>query len=165
VANEFVLCEAAFDRADAIKKELGCRSGDVLIVTLDDDLLRGLQEYAASRNKPVRLLSRRGDVGAVEAAVHSGQYIVGHADYVGGLEFQAVIIVGVDYGRVPPVAGGESESSRTFLNYSAHNRLYVAITRGRYRVELLGEKARGPSKVVRPAIDQGYVDTLEYLAA
>jgi superfamily I DNA/RNA helicase len=164
VANEFVLCEAAFDRADVVKKELGCRSADVLIVTLDDDLLGKLQEYALSKNKSVRLLSRRGDVGAVEAAVHSGQYVLGHADYVGGLEFQAVIIVGVDYGRVPPVAGGESESSRTFLNYSAHNRLYVAITRGRYRVDLLGERARGPSKVVRPAVDQGYLDIVEHVA-
>ncbi|MGF6159157.1 hypothetical protein M2267_004425 [Ensifer sp. KUDG1] len=90
---------------------------------------------------------------AVEAASASGQFVIGHADYVGGLEFSAVILVGVDNGRVPPLGEDLVESSKHFLSYAAHNRLYVAVSRAKYRVEILGEKARGPSKLLLPAIN------------
>lgn len=158
VQNESALLEAAFHRADEIHRELGCRRGDVLIVSTDEDLIVKLNDFAKASNKPSKLLLRRGDAQAVEAALASGQYVLGHADYVGGLEFEAVVIVGVDHGRVPPMNGQESESGRHFLSYSAHNRLYVCVTRAKYRVEMLGEKARGASKIVTPAIDQGIME-------
>ena len=156
--NEMALIELAFGRADALQRELECKRAEILIVATDDDVVRKLLDFAASEEKPVRALSRRGDAHAVEAALAAGQYVVGHVDYVGGLEFQAVILVGIDHGRVPPLDGQESESSRHFLSYSAHNRLYVAVTRAKYRVEILGEKPRGISRVMKPAVEQGLLD-------
>ena len=156
--NEVALIELAFERADALQRELGCKRGEVLIVATDDDVVRKLVEFAEANAKPVRALARRGDAHAVEAALVAGQYVIGHADYVGGLEFQAVILVGVDHGRVPPLDGQESESGKHFLSYSAHNRLYVAVTRAKYRVEVLGEKPRGMSRVMKPAVDQGLLE-------
>ena len=35
-------------------------------------------------------------------AFEGNKYILGGIDYVGGLEFEAVVIIGVDEGRVPP---------------------------------------------------------------
>jgi len=151
-ANEDELIEVAFDRADELQKSLECRKSDILIVTLDGELLTKLEQYAAQKNKPVLLLKRRGDIKAVEAAKKSGQLVLAHADYVGGLEFFAVIIAGLDHGRVPPSGEEQSDSSKNFLTYSSHNRLYVAITRAKYRLEFIGEKARGPSKLIEPAI-------------
>jgi hypothetical protein len=101
------------------------------------------------------ILTKRGDATAVQAARESAQWVIGHADFVGGLEFQAVIVVGVDGGRVPPNAGNDNFSSKSFLSYVSHNRLYVAISRARYRVELLGERARGASRLIAPAIEAG----------
>ncbi|MBB2684376.1 UNVERIFIED_ORG: hypothetical protein GGD47_001953 [Rhizobium etli] len=155
VPNEDLLIEAAFARAEQMQKDLECRRSDILIVTLDEQLLAGLQTFADDKKKPHLLLKRRGDSQAVENARQSAQIILAHADYVGGLEFFAVILVGIDGGRVPPTAGGENDSSKNYLAYAAHNRLYVAVTRARYRVELLGEKARGPSKILLPAISSG----------
>jgi hypothetical protein len=103
------------------------------------------------------MLTKRGDVAAVEAARDSAQWVLGHADYVGGLEFLAVVVVGVDGGRVPPASGNENVSSKSFLSYVSHNRLYVAISRARYRVEMIGEKARGPSRLITAAIDADLV--------
>lgn len=151
-ANEDELIEVAFERADELQKSLGCRKSDILIVTLDGDLLLRLEQFATQKNKPVLLLKRRGDVKAVEAAKKSGQLVLAHADYVGGLEFLAVVIAGLDSGRVPPAGEEQTDSSKNFLAYSSHNRLYVAISRAKYRLEFIGEKARGPSKLIEPAI-------------
>jgi hypothetical protein len=71
---------------------------------------------------------------------------------VGGLEFKAVLIVGVDESRVPPTEGIVKEESRHFLEFKACNRLYVAISRARLRVELLMSKERGRSKLLEHAV-------------
>lgn len=152
VANEEALIESAFERAERLQSDLNCRKSDILIVSLDGDLLTKLEKFAVEKNKPTLMLKKRGDIKAVEAAKKSGQLVIGHADYVGGLEFFGVVIVGLDNGRVPPTVDYQSDSSKNFLAYSAHNRLYVAISRARYRLEMLGEKARGPSKLIEPAI-------------
>lgn len=150
--NDSAMIEGAFERADALRGELQCSRGEVLIVSLDRDLTRALVEYTSSRNKPFLALERRGDVEAVKAARDAGKYVIGHADYVGGLEFGAVIIVGTDQGRLPPTKASGNLESKNFLSYSSHNRLYVAISRARYRVELLGEKSRGPSQLLEAAL-------------
>lgn len=165
VPNEELLVEATFARADQVQRELDCRRSDILIVTLDEQLLAALQGFAEEVRKPHLLLKRRGDAQAIETARQAAQLILAHADYVGGLEFLAVILVGVDGGRVPPTANGENDSSKNYLAYAAHNRLYVAVTRARYRVEILGEKARGPSKILLPAISSGLLIEEDYATA
>jgi hypothetical protein len=50
-----------------------------------------------------------------------------------------------------PVVGEATSESLNFLNYAAHNRLYVAITRAKYQVEILGTDVRGPSRLLNPA--------------
>lgn len=155
VANEQALIETAFERADALQKELSCRRSDILIVSLSNQVVAELVEYAKARNKPALLLTKRGDAAAVGTARESAQWILGHADFVGGLEFQGVIVVGVDGGRVPPTTDKDNFSSKSFLSYVSHNRLYVAVSRARYRVEFLGEKARGPSRLLATAVESG----------
>ncbi|MBY5484663.1 UvrD-helicase domain-containing protein [Rhizobium leguminosarum] len=161
LANEEALIEASFDRADKLQTELGCRKSDILVVSLDGELVSKLEKFAVEKNKPILLLKKRGDIKAVEAAKKSGQLVIAHADYVGGLEFYGVVIVGLDSGRVPPTVDHQSDSSKNFLAYSAHNRLYVAISRAKYRLEMLGEKARGPSKLIEPAIRSGLVTVVD----
>jgi hypothetical protein len=161
LTNEQALIHGAFDRAEALQRDLGCRRSDILIVSLNNQLVLDLAAFARERNKPLLLLTKRGDATAVDTARESAQWVLGHADFVGGLEFQAVVIVGVDGGRVPPSTGNENVSSKSFLSYVSHNRLYVAISRARYRVELLGEKARGPSRLIASAIEAGLVKELK----
>jgi len=163
VANDEAMVEAAYARAEALSREMNCRRSDILIVSLDETILDLLETYAGDRNKPHTLLKKRGDTQAVELARQASHFIVAHADYVGGLEFAGVVLVGIDGGRVPPTTGEDSESSKNYLSYAAHNRLYVAVTRAKYRVEILGEKARGPSKILESAIHSDLL-TVEDLA-
>lgn len=162
VINDDEIPQAAFATAEHLCKELDCRRSDILIVTLDENLLERMEYFATERNKPHLILRRRGDAMAVEGARLSSQFVLAHADYVGGLEFLGVVLVGIDAGRVPPSAGGESESSKNYLSYAAHNRLYVAVTRAKYRAVIIGEKARGPSKILEPAIKSGLMSIEDY---
>ncbi|WP_068117536.1 UvrD-helicase domain-containing protein [Tropicimonas marinistellae] len=151
--NDQAMVEGAFERAELMQAEMQCRKGNVLIVAFDKDVLECLEKFATERNKPHCVLKKRGDVEAVSAAEASGQFVIGHADFVGGLEFHGVVGVGVDKGRLPPSKALGNDSSKHFLSYASHNRLYVAVSRARYRVELLGDQSRGPSELVQPAIE------------
>ena len=93
----------------------------------------------------------------VRRARASGRFVVSTPDFVGGLEFDAVVLVGVDKGRVPPKISSDSTDSENFVSYATHQRLYVAITRARYRVALLGVKARGVSDLLANASVHGLV--------
>lgn len=150
--NDQAMIDGAFARAEAMQKEMNCKKGKVLIVGFDKDLVEKLVVYASERNKPYILLKKRGDIEAVGEAEVSGKFVIAHADFVGGLEFAGVVAVGVDKGRLPPAKDQSSENSKHFLSYSSHNRLYVAVSRAKYRVELLGDQSRGPSDLLAPAL-------------
>lgn len=146
------MIEDAFVRADRLAKEMGSSRSDVVIVAFSDDLFKKAEAYTQEHNKPVEFLKRRGDIEVVHRAEKSGRFVLSTPEYVGGLEFDGAILLGVDDGRVPPTKTLDSTDSTNFLAYSSHNRLYVAITRARYRVEILVVKERGPSSLLKPAL-------------
>ena len=159
-ASDEAMIVGAFARQGEIVKALDCSRSDILIVALDHAVLDRVVAFAEMKNRPHVVLQKRGDVKAVEGSRSFGRTILAHADYVGGLEFLAVILVGVDGGRVPPGYSEQGEASRNFQTYSSHNRLYVAVSRARYRVEILGESSRGPSRVLSSAIDKGILQKI-----
>ena len=148
--NEMI--ERAFKKAEALAKETNSKPWEVLLTTLSDNLLEKLTQYVAGKNKPVTLLNKRGDYLKVQSAEKSGHFVLGHADFVGGLEFNVVIIIGVDGGRVPLEAKSNNSASVNFAKYSAHNRLYVASSRAKYALEFLGVKGRGSSELLKASI-------------
>jgi hypothetical protein len=130
---------------------VGEGSTAVLIVAFDPVLLEQLTKFATAAHKPVEIIKQRGDLEIVRRAQKTGRFVIGLADYVGGLEFDGVVLVGVDNGRVPPTRSESTSESSNFLSYAAHNRLYVAITRAKYRVAILGTDERGPSRLLNTA--------------
>lgn len=153
------MLEAALVRADTLAREMGVLKADVAVIVFGDDLFARAQEFAKSGRKPVEVVKSRGDLEAVNRAKTSGRFVLSAPEFVGGLEFAGVVLVGVDGGRVPPKGSAlEFEPSQNFLNYAAHQRLYVAITRARFRVEILGNKARGLSDILRSAVAAGLLE-------
>jgi hypothetical protein len=149
--NDQEMVAAAFSHAERLTREMGCSRHELLIVAFDPHLMDQLARVATEMHKPVEVITQRGDSEVVKRAERGGRFVLGLADYVGGLEFDGVVLVGVDHGRVPPARSQSSAESSNFLSYSAHSRLYVAITRAKYRVEALGVKDRGPSRLLGPA--------------
>lgn len=157
--SDEAMLEAAFARADSLAREMGVLKADVAVIVFSDDLFARTQEFAKSSRKPVEVVKSRGDLETVNRARTSGRFVLSAPEFVGGLEFAGVVLVGVDGGRVPPKGSGlEFEPSQNFLNYAAHQRLYVAITRARFRVEILGNKARGLSDILRSGVAAGLLD-------
>ena len=151
-ANDTEMCEFAVRRASQLCKDLKCPESDVVIIAMTENLLSPMRNALQGGNKKFFEILRRGDLETVQRGQKEGAIFLSHPDYVGGLEFKAVLIVGVDEGRVPPTEGTVKEESRHFLEFKACNRLYVAISRARLRVELLMSKERGGSKLLEHAI-------------
>lgn len=145
----------AFEAAERLAGEMQSTRGDVAVVVFGNELFASIEKFARSANKAVELLKHRGDMDVVRRARSSGRFVVSTPDFVGGLEFDAVVLVGVDKGRVPPKISSDSTDSENFVSYASHQRLYVAITRARYRVELLGVKARGMTDLLANAAAHG----------
>lgn len=154
------LVSGAFEQAEALVREMPTSRGNVAIIAFSNEIFHDLCRKAEFDNKPVELLKERGNLETVKKAQQSGRFILTLPDYVGGLEFDAVVLVGVDEGRVPPSIHASAET-KAFLSFSAHNRLYVAITRARYRVVIIGVRARGPSSVLRAAFNNNALHEVE----
>jgi superfamily I DNA/RNA helicase len=144
----------AFTRAEEMVRQMGGLRASVALVAFSDDLFLKAQEFSKQRNKPVEVLKERGDIEVVHRAEKSGRFVLSAPEYIGGLEFDGVVLLGVDEGRVPPSSQQNSVDSANFLSYASHNRLYVTLTRARYRVEIIGAKERGPSPLLSAAIAQ-----------
>ena len=74
-------------------------------------------------------------------------------EYINGLEFKCVVLVGVDEGRVPQ--NGIYDISSNFLKYSALNKLYLSCSRAQFSVTILGSKSRGESSCLRHSLENG----------
>jgi len=131
-------------------RQMGTSRADVAIVVFGDDLFNKAKSFVTAERKQTEIIRSRGDFGAVQNARHGNKFILSAPEFIGGLEFSGVVLVGVDGGRVPPSSSGAGES-QAFLNYAAHQRLYVAITRAKYQVMILGNRARGLSSTLQSA--------------
>lgn len=148
--NEERIIEEAFRLADSYRDEYKTCRHNILIVSTTSDLLDQLRRYAVKYNKPYECLTQRGDIETIKSAEEKNRFVIGLIDYIGGLEFDAVIIIGVDKDRVPPSSIGKD--GYIFQNYAWHNRMYVAVSRAKYILAILGDKSRGESMLLRDAI-------------
>ncbi len=152
------MIKSVFTKVDELASKIECTRDKILVVCTDHELLSNLIKYGESLKKPFEQLVRRGDYSTITKAERQNRYVIGYIDYIGGLEFDAVVIVGVDKGRVPQVTSSES---RIYQNYEWHNRMYVAITRAKYAVVVLGNKARTPSTLLQNAISNKRITLVE----
>ena len=152
------MIKSAFDDAEKYCDTNKLRKSDVLFVITDDALLNDdVIKYLNRCNKPYVELQTRNDYHNIKRAKADNKYVVSGIDFVGGLEFKAVYIIGVDQGRVPPNVNGGS-SAYTFTSYAWHNRMYVAVSRAKYYVALFGNSLKGESSVLETAIENKIVD-------
>ena len=152
------MVKSAFEDAEKYCDDSKLRKSDILFVVTDDELLNnGVIKYLKRCNKPYVELQTRNDYHNIKHAKADNKYVVSGIDFVGGLEFNAVYIIGVDQGRVPPKVNGDS-SAYTFTSYAWHNRMYVAVSRAKYYVALFGNSLKGKSSVLETAIGNKIVD-------
>lgn len=155
--NDNAMVTDALIYAQEMSNELQCSKSDIAIVAFSDEVFRLIDRHAQESGRPVELVKRRGDIEALKRAKKSGRFVLAAPDYIGGLEFAGAILVAVDDGRVPPVSASSTQETRHFLSFSYHARLYVAITRAKFRVLVLANKERGVSKLLDNAIEKEFL--------
>ncbi|HBX9978114.1 TPA: DNA helicase UvrD [Klebsiella variicola] len=152
--NASEVYRASFSFVDHIAQELDISKSDVLIVPCTDQVFKELKNFAESNDKEYISIERRGDNLAVEAAATNNLYVIGGMDYIGGLEFSVVVIVGADSDKFPDQSTYTGESLH-FINYSSFNKLYVAITRAKYQIVFIAEKTQKISPLLETAVTEG----------
>lgn len=123
----------------------------VLIIGTSEILVRQIKKYFEAHNKPFEILLSRSDERAMKKAQEGNKFVLSQIDYVGGLEFDAVVIIGVDEGRVPPAKTSQTEAYHV-ISYAWHSKMYVAVTRAKYAVKILGDQSRGASPLLYSSI-------------
>lgn len=159
--DDDAMISESFSQAESLAREMAVQRADIAVIAFGDDLFERLTDWAQSQRKATEVIKSRGDLQAVERARQGGKFVLSAPEFVGGLEFSGVVLVGVDGGRVPPKSSGAGDS-QAFLDFAAHQRLYVAITRAKFRVVILGVRARGVSETLASAQASELLDVSGY---
>lgn len=160
--DDAMIARAISDAEDYCNKYNVCKC-DILFVVTDNTLLNdGVLKYLKRHNKAFVQMQSRNDYSVIDKARIDNKFVVSGIDFVGGLEFNAVFIIGVDKGRVPPEANAKGEANQ-FISFAWHNRMYVAISRAKYFVSLYGNMIKGKSRVLDMAIESNILNIEEVL--
>lgn len=158
IDNDDEMVEYAVKKAEEYCADKKIRKSDVLIVVTEEYLLNNnVLKFFKNCNKPYVELQSRNDYNTVDKAKTDNKFVVGGIDYVGGLEFDAVFIIGVDKGRVPPRSNSK-DGNYQFTNFAWHNRMYVAISRAKYYVAMFGNSLNGISPILETAMVNNIVN-------
>ncbi len=138
------------NQIDNINKSLKCKPNDIVVISFDTKLLsdEGIVELNKKTGKSFNLIT------SDTKDKHS--YMLASPYDINGLEFSAVILFGVDEGRVPQSVK-TSDISQHFIKYSAYNLLYLTASRAKYQLILLGANTRGVSSCLEHSISTNYL--------
>lgn len=136
-----------------IVRSLRCSPRDIAVIAFDSKFYsaQGMEDICRRTGRNFVSLSagQRNDKGAEN-------YILASPYDVNGMEFQAVILLGVDEGRVPQTMG-TSDISQHFIKYSAYNLLYLTASRAKYRLIILGNRLKGRSSCLTHSLKAKYL--------
>lgn len=139
-----------------IIRKLQCKPNDIAIIAFDEKWLScdGMHylEECIGRNL-CRLNTCK--------SVPKDQCILASPFEVNGMEFQAVVLIGVDEGRLPQTSG-TSDISLHFIMYSAYNMLYLTASRAKYHITIMGSDTNGVSSCLEHAISAETIEVLHH---
>jgi superfamily I DNA/RNA helicase len=124
------------------------------IVAFSVELIEMIAQWFSGKAGEGRLLKERGD--SIAAKPLPGIFIMS-AENCGGLEFDAVILAGVDHGRVPPSLHNISAEGHMSAREESCKELYTAITRARYYVSFVCDQRHGASEFVTPWVESDVI--------
>lgn len=155
--SEDEMISKSINIVDEIHRKQNTSRAECVLIAMSDILVKRISSVLDKSHKPFESIESRGDVAAKERALQSNKYVVAGIDYVGGLEFDYAIFIGIDESRVPPRAT-QKNSDFYFSSYAWHKKIYVALTRARYGVYLLGDSSQGISPILDTAISEKLIE-------
>ena len=150
--NEDSMIKDLKAQISSIKKMLACKPGDIAIITFD--MSYASEEFA---NKLGEMLGGKVSIINGFKTITKDEYILATPYTINGLEFKAVVMLGVDEGRVPQTKG-TSDISQHFIKYSAFNMLYLSASRAKYILTLMGNILHGKSSCLEYALERNVLE-------
>lgn len=139
---------------DDMIKRLQCSLDDIAIISFDDKFLSNESISDMTNNCKRRICYGNGSVPYNQ----ENECIRIYSPYdINGLEFKGVILLGVDEGRVPQKVG-VGDISRHFIKYSAYNTLYLACSRAKYSLVIMGSDLNGVSSCLEHALNTSKIE-------
>jgi len=126
-----------------IREELGSIKPSIAIISFYDSLIDKEELSSLLDCDILELFSRNSELPDSYVQNHKQTIVFSTPYNVNGLEFDAVIVLPIDKGRVPNEFS--SDISENYLRYVALNYLYVACSRAKRKLYLLGNETRGIS--------------------
>lgn len=150
--NNDDMLDSLNEHIEYLVKVLQCKPNDIAVISFDPKLATNdfVEYFSKKTSKQFTLLDNN-------PLQNPKNYIWATPYAINGLEFHAVILLGVDEGRVPQTAG-TSDVSQHFIKYSAYNLLYLASSRAKYRLILLGSNLNGISSCLEYALKTNRLD-------
>lgn len=150
--NDDTMISDLSNRLGELIRSLQCKPYEIAIISFDNKWLSkdGIALLEKATGKSYVLL----DQGANH---QKNSFSLASTYVINGLEFQAVVLLGADEGRVPQTAG-TSDISQHFLMYSAYNMLYLSASRAKYRITIMGSDLRGISSCLNHSIRINVLD-------
>lgn len=153
---KLVMYENDIDMKESLEKHIKllinkykCQPCEVALVFFDEEML--IKNFTVNIGKyPVNYINGRRNTRDV---TETTKVVCSLPEYINGLEFKCVILVGVDEGRVPQ--SGIYDISSNFLKYNALNKLYLSCSRAQYSIVILGTNARGESSCLKHSLSNG----------
>lgn len=140
--GEFVL-----ERVEALRRE---NVRQIAVICYAEANWASLQSALGSRHLPLQVISERG----ASIAADKPTVALAKPAQIGGQEFDAAILVGLEFGVMPP-AKIENPALATAIEQQLIRDMYLGITRARYRVIFTVSKGAAPNKLLEMARESG----------
>lgn len=151
--NDNEMITALGIQLDNLIKKLHCKQNEIAIISFEPLFAseQGARTISDIIKKKVTFVDNY-------CTVAENEFLLTSPYFINGLEFQAVILLGVDEGRVPQTIG-TNDISQHFVKYSAYNLLYLSSSRAKYCLILMGSFLNGRSSCLEHSIEAGYLET------
>lgn len=158
--DEELMLDALRPQIDDLRKTLQCKNHQIAIISFDDNYLKADQIERIQNKIGQNLYYLEGrNIGKIKEAQNSQSIIITSPYNTNGLEFSAVILIGVDGARVPQ-AVAVNDVSRNYLLHKAYNMLYLSASRASKGIVILGNHQNGISECLVHSLS---VKTLEQI--
>lgn len=127
------------DEVNRLARDLQCKRSDILVAVLDPRLMTLMPEEVRSQSQELRWAT---DVEVERKARATNSFVLSRADFLHGLEYEAVIVVGASKADFPRISeqGPGAGAAAVFETQRAVDTLYLAVTRARQQVMVLFER-------------------------
>lgn len=159
-SDDIQMIKSLKEHIDKCKKDFACKNNDIALISFDDKIFESEQINILSKsiNKKIKVINNR--QASMETKDADDLIPLFDPYNINGLEFKCVILIGVDEGRVPQNVG-VNDISENYLKYSAFNQLYLASSRAKFRLILLGNKLHGVSSCLQYSIENDMIECQE----